>query len=339
MDARAFGRQGHRFAAPMIVAALLAWALVAPLTARAQEATPAADLAGAVTAAGSGTLGPVIEAAAEAFAAEAPDIAVEVEISSSGAGLKRFCAGETDLANSGRLIKEDEEAACAAAGIDYDVFEVAFDGVTVVVNPENDFASCLTVEQLQRAWEPESPVATWQDLDPAWPADPLALHARGEDSGTYQFFTQVTVGEEGVSRADYTVHDSHQAIADAVAADPNALGVLPFPRYEENQDTVKLLDVDGGDGCVSPSPETILDGSYAPLSRSMYLYAKRDSLTRPEVAAFLRFYIADHVAFAEAAGLVADPDETVQTDLQTKLDDAIAGTSDPDGPPAATPTP
>ena len=340
MDPTARARYRRALGVMALAPAMLAWALVAPLASRAQDATPDSDLAGlsgTITAAGSGTLGPVIEAAAEAFAEQAPDVAVTVEISSSGRGFERFCAGETDLQTSGRPINDEEEAACAGSGVDYDAFEVAYDGVAVVVNPAADFLTCLTVDQLARLWEPDSAVSTWQDLDPAWPADPIALHARGEDSGTYQFFTQAIVGEEGLSRDDYTVHDSHQAIADAVAADEDAEGVLPFPRYEENRDTVKLIEVDAGDGCVAPGPETILDGTYAPLSRPMFLYVKRESLERPEVAEFLRFYLADHVAFAEAAGLVADA--AAQAALSDTLGAAIAGTSDPDGPPSATPTP
>jgi len=140
---------------------------------------------------------------------------------------------------SGRRIKADEEAACAEAEVAFDVFEVAFDGVAVVVNPANNAVSCLTADQLQRLWEPGSTVATWRELDADWPDESVALHARGEDSGTYQFFTQAIVGEEGSSRDDYSVHDNHGEIADAVAADANALGVLPFPRYAEARDELK----------------------------------------------------------------------------------------------------
>lgn len=314
--------------------------LFVPRSVFAQDATPAdetSSLTGSVSADGSGTLGPVLEAAAEAFTAQAPDVEMAIELSSSGQGLTRFCADELDLGMSGRPIKAEEDAACAEAEVAYDVFEVAFDGVAVVVNPANDAVTCMKVDQLKRLWEPESTVTTFEELDAEWPADPIALHARGEDSGTYQYFTQAIVGEEGSSRDDYTVHDSHGEIADAVAADANALGVLPFPRYVEAQDELKLVEVDGGDGCVAPSPETILDGSYAPLSRTMYLYAKRASLERPEVAEFLRFYLADAVAFAEAGGLVAEAGS--EAALGEKLEDAVAGESDPDGPAATAATP
>ena len=339
MDALARGWAIKTTAKSLVAAVLLLGVLLlAPLPARAQEATPAGDeqpLTGSVSADGSGTLGPVLEAAAEAFAEQAPGVDVAIELSSSGQGLKRFCADELDLGMSGRRIKAEEEAACAEAGVAYDGFEVASDGVAVVVNPANDAVSCLTADQLKRLWEPESTVATWRALDAEWPDDPIALHARGEDSGTYQFFTQAIVGEEGASRDDYTAHDSHGDIAAAVAAAANALGVLPFPRYVEARDRLKLVEVDGGDGCVAPSPATILDGSYAPLSRTMYLYVKRASLDRPEVVEFLRFYLADAVRFAEVGGLVAKAG--AEGALLEKLENAVTGGSDPDGPAGATP--
>ena len=319
---------------------IAAFVALIPAGVGAQQATPAdgADAQGTVSVAGSATVGPILEAAAEAFAAEAPGVTVEVERSSSGAGIERFCAGETDLATSGRRIRDEEAAACAEAGVAYDEFEVAFDGVAVVVNPANEFVTCLTVDQLGRLWAPDSTVETWADLDPAWPADPIGLDGTGEESGTYQFFTQATVGEEGASRDDYTVTDGHPATADAVAADANGLGFLPYPRYVENRDRLKLVAVDGGEGCVEPSPETIRDGSYAPLSRPLYVYAKRDSLRRPEVQAYLTFWFADAAGFAEAAGLVASQDG-VYEENRTGLDAAIAGTAAPDGPatPPATP--
>ncbi len=297
-------------------------ALIAPAAAQDDAATPARG--GSIVVAGSATVGPILEVAAEALAAQGtgPDIAIER--SSSGAGFGRFCNGETDIATSGRRIRDEEAAACAAAG-------VAFDGVAVVVNPANDAVTCLSVEQLAQLWQPDATVQTWQDLDAGWPAEPIALYGTGSESGTYQFFTQEVVGEEGVSRDDYEVTDGHPATADGVAADPIGLGFLPFPRYIENQDRLKLVEVDGGSGCVAPSQETVRDGSYAPLSRPLYIYTKRASLERPEVAEFLRFYLSDAAAYAEQIGLVASGDDVYAANL-IKLEEAIAGTSDPDGP-------
>ena len=331
MASCSFSRRVVRPAALLVVAAILG---LSAGGIEAKQATP--DAGGApITAAGSATAGPILTAAAEAFAAEAPEVTVEVERSSSGAGIERFCRGETDIATSGRRIRDEEAGACAVAGIHYDEYEVAFDGVAVVVNPANETITCLTVDQLGQLWAPDSTATTWADLDPAWSAEPIALYGTGEQSGTYQFFTQVTVGEEGVSRDDYNVTEGHPATADGVAGDPNGLGFLPFPRYVENQDRLKLVAVDGGEGCVEPSPETIRDGSYAPLSRPLFIYVKRESLEREEVQAYLRFWFADAAGFAEAAGLVASPDEVYEANL-ADIEAAIAGISDPDGP--ATPS-
>lgn len=286
----------------------------------AAQATPepiSTEPTGTVTAAGSATLGPVLEAAGEAFLPVGPGVTVEVERSSSGAGIERFCADEVDLATSGRQIREEEAAACADAGVQFSEFEVAFDGVAVVVHPDNADVSCLTVEQLGAMWEPGSTVVSWSDVDSSLPDAPLTLYGTGEESGTYQFFTQVTVGEEGVSRDDYTVTDGHPATADAVAGDPSALGFLPFPRYLENQDRVKLVAVDGGSGCVEPSAETIQDGTYAPLSRPMYVYVSHAALNRPGVQAFLSFWFNDAAAITEAGGLVPTQDDIYAANLET----------------------
>jgi len=319
-----------------VMLTLAAPTFVAPVVAQGDTGTPIAGVA--IVAAGSATVGPILQAAAEAFAAQEPGIEVAIERSSSGAGIERFCNGETDLATSGRRIRDDEAAACAEAGVAYDEFEVAYDGVAVVVNPANEAVACLTQGQLGRLWEPDSAVRIWQDLDPGWPAEPIVLYGTGSESGTYQFFTQEIVGEEGVSRGDYEVTDGHPTTAERVAADANGLGFLPYPRYVENQDRLKLVAVDAGGGCVEPTAETIRDGSYTPLSRPLYVYASRASLARPEVAKFLRFYLTDAAMYSEQVGLVASAEE-VYVANRTKLEDAVAGASAPDGPVTiATPT-
>ena len=214
------------------------------------------------------------------------------------------------------------------AGVAYDDFEVAFDGIAVVINPANDAVSCLTADQFGRLWAPDSAVRTWQDLDSGWPAEPIALYGTGSESGTYQFFTQAVVGEEGASRDDYEVTDGHPATAEQVAADANGLGFLPFPRYMENQDRLTLVAVDGGAGCVAPTAETIRDGSYAPLSRPLFVYANRASLNRPHVVDFLRFYLSDAAAYAEQVGLVASADDVYSTN-RTSLEEAITAIATP----------
>jgi phosphate transport system substrate-binding protein len=305
------------------VLAILLLVSTLTVTTAARQATPTGEAGDTITIAGSATLGPVLEAAAGAFAAEHPEVMISVERSSSGAGIEQFCAGEIDIATSGRTMRDEEAAACDAAGIAHSEFEVAFDGVAVVVHPDNAAITCLTVDQLGQMWAPDSTASSWADVDASLPDEPFALYGTGEESGTYQFFTQVTVGEEGVSRDDYTVTEGHPETAEGVASDPSALGFLPFPRYLENQDRLKLVEVDGGDGCVSPSPETIQDGSYAPLSRPMYIYVSHDSLARLEVQAYLTFWFADAAAIAADGGLVPSRDDVYAANAET-LDTLIA---------------
>jgi phosphate transport system substrate-binding protein len=314
---------------PSLIAVLFVLAM--PGLAQAQS-TPVAGPS--ITAAGSATLGPVLVAAADAFAAEMPDVTVDVERSSSGAGIERFCAGEVDLGTSGRTMRDEEREACEAAGVQYLEFEVAYDGVAVVTNPENTAVTCVTVDQLNAMWAPGSTVALWSDVDAAWPEQELALYGMGAESGTYQFFTQVMVGEEGSSRDDYNVMEGHPETAEGVASDPNGLGFLPFPRYLDNQDRLSLLEVDGGNGCVAPSPETIQDGSYAPLSRPMYLYVSLQSLERPEVEAYLRHWFGDAANVTSAGGLVPSGDDVYADNLE-RLEGAIAGGGTPKASPAA----
>lgn len=298
------------------------------------QSTPEPASGQVVTVAGSATLGPVLQAAGEAFATEMPDATVEIERSSSGAGIERFCAGEVDIATSGRTIREEEATACEEAGITFHEFEVAYDGVAVVVHPDNTALTCVTTDQLKAMWEPGSTVATWADVDASWPDEPVTLYGTGAESGTYQFFTQVTVGEEGASRDDYTVTEGHPDTADGVASDLQGLGFLPFPRYLENQDRLTLLEVDGGNGCVAPSPETIQDGSYSPLSRPMYVYVSEESLAREEVRGFMEFWFADAAGFAEQGGLVASNDSVYEANL-----DALMGGSGGMGTPEGASTP
>lgn len=327
------GSPGIASAGPLIVpmhdsggsAAHYAWAL---------QGTPAAEPDSSVVVSGSATVGPILEAAAEAFAVESPNVDVTIDETSSGAGFEVLGTGESDIGTSGRQINPEEAEACAAAGVDYDEFEVAFDGVVVVVNTAIDFVDCLTVEQLGQLWEPDSTVSTWQELDPAWPAEPIELYGTGEASGAYQFFTQMVVGEEGPSRDDYTVTEGHLATAEGVIADASGLGFLPLPRYLEVQDQVTLVAVDGGEGCVGPSAGTIQEGAYAPLSRALYVYVNQASLARSEVAAFLQGYFADAGGYAESAGLVASSDSVYDANL-AELDDAISDAATPDC--AATP--
>ena len=253
---------------------------------------------------GSSTVGPFTTRAAENFKQENPDVEVTVGISGTGGGFERFCADETDLSNASREIEEDEQQLCADAGVEYVELPVANDALTVVVNSQNDWATCLTVEQLKAIWEPGSTVDNWQDLDPRFPDEPLRLYGPGTDSGTFDYFTDVIVGEEGESRTDYQASEDDNVIIEGVKGDAGALGYFGFSYYEQNQDTVKAVAVDNGSGCVAPSVETAQDGTYAPLSRPLFVYAKTSSLERAEVAEFLTYVLDNGAEIADQADFV-----------------------------------
>ena len=271
---------------------------------------------------GSSTVGPFTTRAAENFKEENPDVEVTVGISGTGGGFDRFCADETDLSNASRPIKESEAQLCADASVEYVELPVANDALTVVVNPENDWATCLTVDQLKAIWEPGSTVDSWQDVDPAFPNEPLRLYGPGTDSGTFDYFTDVVVGEEGESRTDFQASEDDNVTVEGVSGDKGALGYFGFSYFEENQGRVQAVDVDGGDGCVAPSVETAQDATYAPLSRPLFVYAKTSSLERPEVADFLRYMIANGVAIAEQADFVPLTAEQL-ADAEARLDAAL----------------
>jgi phosphate transport system substrate-binding protein len=282
--------------------------------------TEAQALSGAIEIDGSSTVGPLTTAAAEAFRAEQPDVNVTVGVSGTGGGFERFCAGETDISNASRPIDEAEEAPlCADAGIEYTEFQVGVDALTVVVNAENDWVTCLTTEQLKKIWEPsaEGKVTNWNQVDPSFPDQELVLAGPGTDSGTFDYFTDEINGEEGASRTDYTASEDDNVTVQAVEGNPGGLGYLGYTYYEENSDTLKAVEIDGGDGCVAPSIETARDGSYAPLARPLFIYAKNESLARPEVYGFVEYFLTNSIQLAEDALFIPVPDDLVATNLST----------------------
>jgi phosphate transport system substrate-binding protein len=274
------------------------------------------QLSGNVEADGSSTVAPLTQLAAERFRAQQPDVNVTVGVSGTGGGFERFCNGETDISDASRPIKEDEEAPlCQENGIEYVEFQVATDALTVVVNAENDWVDCLTVEQLQAIWEPKSKVSNWNQVDPSFPDEELTLAGPGTDSGTFDYFTDEINGEEGASRSDYQASEDDNVIVQAVSGDPGGLGYFGFSYYEENEDTLKALEVDGGEGCVAPSSETAQSGEYTPLARPLFVYVKKESLQQPEVSEFVRFYLENAAEIAEEALFVPLTDEQQQEAL------------------------
>ncbi|MBF2083751.1 PstS family phosphate ABC transporter substrate-binding protein [Thermoleptolyngbya sp. C42_A2020_037] len=251
------------------------------------------DLTGSVLVDGSSTVFPISEAMAEEFMKANPGVRVTVGVSGTGGGFKKFCAGETDISNASRPIKQEEIDLCAKNGIEYVEVPIAYDGLSVVINPSNEFATCLTVDELKKMWEPaaQGTVRNWNQIRPGFPDLPLGLYGPGTDSGTYDYFTAAIVGEEGESRGDFTASEDDNVIVQGVASDPGGLGFFGFAYYEENRDRLKLVEIDNGNGCVAPSAETIADGTYTPLSRPEFFYIKTTSLDNPAVAAFARFQI------------------------------------------------
>jgi phosphate transport system substrate-binding protein len=282
--------------------------------------TTAASLSGNIEIDGSSTVGPLTTAAAEAFREEQPDVNINVGTAGTGGGFERFCAGETDISNASRPIDEEEEAPiCADAGIEYTEFQVGVDALTVVVNGENDWATCLTTDQLKKIWEPkaEGKVNNWNQIDPSFPDQALSLAGPGTDSGTFDYFTDEINGEEGASRTDYTPSEDDNVIVQAVAGDPGAMGYFGYTYYEQNSDTLKALEVDAGQGCVAPSVETARDGTYTPLSRPLFIYVNNEAITRPEVSGFVEYFLTNSIQLAEDALFIPVPEDQVTENLET----------------------
>ena len=270
---------------------------------------PPGPLTGTILADGSSTVGPVTQAVAEEFRRQFPEVRVPVGVSGSGAGFKKFCIGETDISNASRPIKAKEIDTCAANEIEFVEVPVAFDGLAVLANPANDFADCLTVAELQKIWEPaaEDTITSWAQVRDGFPDKPLILYGPGVDSGTYDYFTDAIVGEEGASRGDFTPSEDDNVLVQGIAGDASATGFFGLAYYAANQDKLKLLSVDGGDGCVAPTAETVNTGTYQPLSRPLFVYISAPAAERPEVQTFMEFYLKNAGTLAGDVGYVALP--------------------------------
>lgn len=326
-DFRVMLRQG------IMAVAVTGSMLMGGLPALAQE-TDLEGLTGEIVSDGSSTVGPMTQAVAEEFAALAPQVQTSVDISGTGGGFDRFCQGETDLQNASRPIEEDEIATCAENGVDWYEFEVAIDGITVVTNPENTWLTCITTEQLNELWRSENNAATWADLNPEYPSDTINLYGPGTDSGTFDFFVETILGEDEI-REDFTPSEDDNVLVEGVAGDINAIGYFGAAYYQENQEILNAVAIDSGNGnCVEPTPEAIEDGSYTPLARPLYIYVRADSLERPEVQEFMRFYLNEAGALAPEVGYVASPADTYAADLES-LENAVAGGGTPDSAAAA----
>jgi phosphate transport system substrate-binding protein len=277
-------------------------------------ASDGGKLSGTIAIDGSSTVGPFAEAAAELFNEDNPDVQVTVGISGTGGGFEKFCAGETDISDASREIKDDEEAPlCKKAGVKYTAVQIANDGIAVATNKELA-VDCMTVSQLKKLWNKGSKVTKLAQIDPKFPDTELSLYGPGTDSGTFDFFTDAVNGEEGVSREDYEASEDDNQLVTGVSGDAGGFGYFGFSYYEGAADRLNLVGVDDGNGkCVKPSTETIQDGSYTPLSRPLFMYPSEKAMGRPEVKAFMEFVVAQATAIAEAAKIVPLTSEQVTT--------------------------
>jgi phosphate transport system substrate-binding protein len=275
-----------------------------------------AALTGTIASDGSSTVGPLTSAAAELFMTENTGVNITVGTSGTGGGFKKFCEGQTQLSNASRPIKDEEKAACAAKGIEYQEIVVANDALTVVVNKENTFLDCLTTDELKTLWGPEATgkVTKWNQVNPKFPAEDIKLYGPGTDSGTFDYFTDEINGEEGASRTDYEPSEDDNVIVQGVSGDKNALGYFGYTYFEENEASLKAVKVDSGKGCVAPSAETARDGSYAPLSRPLFIYVdKKAFASNAALKSFTTFFVQNDAKIAEAAKYVSLSDEQKKT--------------------------
>ncbi len=287
---------------------------------------PPADLSGDIAIDGSSTVAPLMKLTAEDFQDANGGVTVAVGTSGTGGGFEKFCAGETDISDASRPIKDSEAEACKAKGIEYYEVIVANDALSIVVNPENDWATCLTTAQLKSIWEPaaEGKITNWNQVDPSFPDQSLTLFGAGTDSGTFDYFTASINGEEGASRTDYNPTEDDNVTVTGVNGDKGALGYFGFSYLEENSDKVKAVEVDGGSGCVAPSAEAVQDGTYVPLSRPLFIYVNKESATRAEVKAYVQYFVSNQDALSEEALFVTLKDDQ-KAEQATELAEVLAG--------------
>ena len=272
---------------------------------------PRAAMAQIVRIDGSSTVFPVTEAVAEEFQkTKKGKVKVTVGIAGTGGGFKKFCRGETDVSNASRPILKSEIEDCKKSGVQFIELPVAYDALTVIVNPKNDWVKSLNVADLKKMWEPaaQGKVSTWNQVRSEWPNNPLKLFGPGADSGTFDYFTEAVVGKAKSSRGDFTASEDDNVLVQGVINDRNALGYFGFAYYIENQAKLKAVAIDGGKGPVAPSAKTVEDGTYRPLSRPIFIYVSKKSLdSKPEVKEFVEFYLKNAAKLVKDVKYVALP--------------------------------
>ncbi len=270
-----------------------------------------ANLEGTIKVDGSSTVFPITEAVAEEFRAEQPDVKVTIGVSGTGGGFKKFSRGETNISDASRPIKDMEIAACKENNVGYVELEIAYDGLALLVHPENDWVDSFTAGELKMLWEPsaQGKVMKWNQIRPEWPNEEIHLFGPGVASGTYDYFTEAIVGTSGSSRGDFTASEDDHVLVQGIAGDKYSLGFFGLAYYTENKDKLKLIGVDNGKEVVMPSLETVSNGTYSPLSRPLFIYVNSTSVASPEVVAFVDFYLENAEELSEDVGYIPLPDE------------------------------
>jgi phosphate transport system substrate-binding protein len=269
------------------------------------------SVSGSITIDGSSTVAPLTERIVEDFQADNPDVRVSVGTAGTSGGFEKFCAGETDANDASRAIEAIEKKACQEGGVEYEEVQVANDALTVVVNPENP-VTCMTVDQLSSVWDKGSTMDSWDQIKDlaAEYSESLDLYGPGTDSGTFDYFTEAINGEEGVQRTDYNnVGEDDNATVTGVSGSPGGMGYFGFSFFQENSDVLKALEIDGGDGCVAPSEETVQDGTYTPLGRPLFIYPSGESLQDPAMKAFIEYYVDNVNTVAPEIGFIPMTEE------------------------------
>ncbi|MCX8001487.1 MAG: PstS family phosphate ABC transporter substrate-binding protein [Anoxybacillus mongoliensis] len=278
------------------------------------------QLSGNVVVDGSSTVYPIVEAAAEAYAGEQPDVKVSVGLSGTGGGFEKFTKGETDFSNASRPIKEEEKKAAEQNGIQFEEFQIAFDGLSVLVNKDNDWVDYLTVDELKKIFTSGAvngdDKVKWSDIRPEWPNEEIKLFSPGHDSGTFDYFDEVILDGQPLNKTAQLSEDDN-VLVQGIAGDKNALGYFGFAYYIENKDKLKAVPIDNGNGPVEPTHETIQSGEYAPLSRPLFTYVNVKSLKeKAQVYDFAKFLLENGAEFVEEVGYVALPEEQYQEQLK-----------------------
>ncbi len=268
-------------------------------------------LTGEIKIDGSSTVYPITEAVAEEFRTSNPNVLVTIGSSGTGAGFKKFIRNEIAISDASRKIKDEEATSCKEANISYTEIMVAYDGLAIITNKDNTWLTNITVDELKKIWEPaaQGVIKKWNQINPAWPNEEIHLYGPSTAHGTYDYFTEEINGKSGASRGDFTACADYNVLVQGVATDKFALGYVGLAYVEENVDKLKLIGVDGGKGAITPTAQTVADGTYAPLSRPLFIYINNQALKKAEVKAFVEFYIDNAAALSKEVGYVAMPTE------------------------------